>query len=414
MSRTRWTPILIGLFLTILVWYLAYSQQIVRAFRADATTMTRIFAEVQSGLADPDAGRANLALAQLQDIILSTGVPLVLVGPGDTVLAVANLPFTVDLADPEGRARVRAYANRLSLRNPPVGDPELGVIFFGDPPELQRLRWIPWFQAGGLLITFLLGVTVIRAQRRAEADRAWTSMARELAHQLGTPISSLQGWLEVLRLPPTDRPRELGDAAIATEIGEDVDRLERVSRRFELVGREPALEVLDLAEVTAAVERYLRARIPRLGPGVTLEVKMDLELPQVRGSAVLLTWALENILKNALDALAGRGGRIGLRGFASDPGHVTLEVSDDGPGIHPGIRDRLFDPGETTKASGWGVGLSLSQRIVERIHGGTLRVGRTGPDGTVFEIRLPAVPNAAPNAVLNAAPNPAPNAKLNP
>jgi signal transduction histidine kinase len=108
-------------------------------------------------------------------------------------------------------------------------------------PELQRLRWIPWLQVAGLFLTFLVGVLVVRAQRRAEADRAWTAMARELAHQLGTPISSLQGWLEVLRLPGAERPRELGDDAIAAEIGEDVERLERVSRRFELIGRRTPL-----------------------------------------------------------------------------------------------------------------------------------------------------------------------------
>jgi signal transduction histidine kinase len=389
MSRSRLSPLLSALFLALLGWYLVYSQQIVRAFRADATTMTQIFAEVQSGLQDPDPGRANLALVRLQDLILGVGVPLVLVGEGDTILAAVNLPFSVDLSQIEGQERVRQYKNRLALRNPPVGDPELGIIFFGDPPELQRLRWIPWLQASGLLLTFLLGVTVIRAQRRAEADRAWTAMARELAHQLGTPISSLQGWLEVLRLPAAERPRELMDDAIAIEIGEDVERLERVSRRFELVGREPPLEVVELTQVLGAVERYLRARIPRLGPGVQLEVVCPPELPPIRGSAVLLSWALENIVKNALDALAGRGGRIELRAHATEPGMVTLEVADNGPGIHPAIRDRLFDPGETTKASGWGVGLSLSQRIVERIHGGTLKVARTGPEGTVFELRIP-------------------------
>jgi signal transduction histidine kinase len=389
MIRLRWSLVLAVAFLAILGWYLVYTEQVVGAFRSEISTLTRMFAEVQAGLADPDPMRANLALVRLQEIILESGVPLVLSSRGDTVLSAVNLPFEADLSTPEGQERVRAYVRRLDARNPPVGDPDIGRIHFGDPPELQRLRWIPWLQVAGLFLTLLVGVLVVRAQRRAEADRAWTAMARELAHQLGTPISSLQGWLEVLRLPGAERPRELGDDAIAAEIGEDVERLERVSRRFELIGRRTPLAPIALADVVGPVDRYIRSRMPRLGPGVTLDVQLEPDLPRVEGSEVLLAWALENVVKNALDALAGRGGRITLRGFHREPDWVTLEIEDTGPGVDPGIRDRLFEPGITTKSSGWGVGLSLAQRIVERIHRGTLRVSRTGPDGTVFELRLP-------------------------
>jgi signal transduction histidine kinase len=385
----RW-PLALGLlFLALLGWYLVYTEQIIRAFRADVATMTRMFAEVQTGLADPDPAAADRTLVRLQEIILESGVPLVLAGDGDTITAAVNLPFDVDLSSPEGQIRVRQYARRLAVRNPPVGDPQVALVYFGDPPELARLRFIPWLQVTGLLITFLVGVAVIRAQRRAEADRAWTSMARELAHQLGTPISSLKGWLEVLRLPRPDRPTALGDASIAGEIGEDVERLERVSRRFELIGRETALEAIQVEPVIRAVERYLRARMPRLGQGVALEVDVEPDLPAVLGSEVLLAWALENIMKNALDALAGRGGRITLRAAHREPGWVTLEVGDDGPGVDPSVLDTLFEPGASTKASGWGVGLSLSKRIVERIHGGHLELLETGPEGTVFQMRVP-------------------------
>jgi signal transduction histidine kinase len=389
-ARGRWPLVLAVLFLALLGWYLLYTEQIIRSFRADVATMTRMFAEVQTGLADPDPTGADRTLVRLQEIILESGVPLVLAAEGDSITAAVNLPFDADLTSSEGQARVREYARRLALRNPPVGDPQVALVYFGDPPELARLRWIPWLQVTGLLLTFLVGVAVVRAQRRAEADRAWTSMARELAHQLGTPISSLKGWLDILRLSRPDRPAALGDATIAAEIGEDVERLERVSRRFELIGRETALERIDVEEVVQAVERYLRARLPRLGQGVTLEVELEPDLPPVLGSEVLLAWALENIMKNAVDALAGRGGTIRLDVRQGAPGWVTLTVSDDGPGVDPAVRDRIFEPGATTKASGWGVGLSLSRRIVERIHSGHLELVETGPEGTVFEMRVPA------------------------
>jgi signal transduction histidine kinase len=396
MSRGNWTAVLVVLFLSLLGWYLIYTEQIVRAFRADTETMTRMYAEVQRGFLDPDPLRADEALVRLQEIILESGVPLVLTGPGDTIQAAANLPFEADLGTPDGQARVRDYARRLAARNPPVGYPDLFMIQYGDPPELQRLRWIPWMQVAGLFLTFFTGILVIRFQRRAEEDRAWTSMARELAHQLGTPISSLKGWLEVLRLDPDDRPGGLQEEEIAGEIGEDIERLERVSRRFELIGRETDLGPLEAGEVVRSVERYLRTRIPRRGAGIRLEVEIERDLPPIQGNAVLLTWALENVVKNALDALAGRGGVITIRVFRREADWVTLQVHDSGGGVAPEIRDTLFETGVTTKSGGWGVGLSLSQRIVERLHGGTIELLRTGPDGTVFQLRLPVATEAEP------------------
>jgi signal transduction histidine kinase len=162
-----------------------------------------------------------------------------------------------------------------------------------------------------------------------------------------------------------------------------------VSRRFELIGRETDLGPLDLGEVVRSVEGYLRNRIPRLGPGVRLEVEVDRDLVPVRGNAVLLAWALENVVKNALDALAGRGGVISLKAFHREPDWVTLQVRDSGPGVDPDIREKLFDPGVTTKSGGWGVGLSLSRRIVERIHGGRIELISSGSEGTTFQFLLP-------------------------
>src|SRR5690606_28451624 len=209
-------------------------------------------------------GSETQALFNLQGIVRDAGVPLVVMGPGDTVLAHENLPFSVDTNTPEGQDRVRAYVRRLDAEHEPVGDPNLMHIHYGDTPEVRRLRYIPWLQAGGLLLTVLVGFVLVRYQRRAESERAWTAMARELAHQLGTPLSSLQGWLEVLRLPPAERPGGVGELEIAGSIGEDLERLERVSHRFELIGREPELVSLSVRRVVSDLEQYLAARIPRL------------------------------------------------------------------------------------------------------------------------------------------------------
>ncbi|MDT8367727.1 MAG: ATP-binding protein [Longimicrobiales bacterium] len=384
----RWSFALAVLFIVLLGWYLVYTQRIVSALRADAATYTELFSEVQGAIADPDPD-LDTSLWEIQEILLATGIPIVVAGPADTVLAVQNLPFDVDLDSAEDQERIRRYMRRLDVDHPPIGDPTLQHIHYGDTPEVRSLVLIPWLQAGGLVLTALIGFAVIRTQRRAEAERAWTAMARELAHQLGTPISSLQGWLEVMRLPEKERPGSLRGSDVADALEEDLHRLERISRRFELIGREPDLEPLQLHEVVEDLEQYLRARLPRLGAGVTFRVEVDDALPQIRGNTVLLTWALENVVKNSLDALAGTGGKIALRAYPANQ-YVALRISDTGPGVDPEVRGRIFDPGVTTKANGWGVGLALSRRIVEGVHGGRIELLEGAADGATFVIYLPA------------------------
>jgi len=386
--RIKWPIALATLFVALLGLYVLYSTWIIEVLRSDAETLTEIFAEVQAALADPDPARGDDALFRLQTIIRESGVPLVITGPGDTVLAVENPPFPADLDTREGQERIRAYVRRLDVRNPPVGDSTIQHLHFGDTPQIRRLRWIPNLLAGGLLLTVFFGFVMIRAQRRAEGERAWTAMARELAHQLGTPLSSLQGWLEVLKLPMRDRPESLADRDVAAAIEEDLERLERISHRFELIGREPELESLSLRRLVRDLERYLAVRLPKLGRGVDLIVDIPDGLPTVKANEVLLMWALENVVKNALDALAGRGGRITIYAREVGGGQVSLRIRDSGPGVDPEIRDRIFEPGVTTKSGGWGVGLALSRRIVEGVHKGRIEL-LDGPGGTTFQIRLP-------------------------
>ena len=390
MVRIKWPVALATLFVLLLGWYVVYTQQIVRALRADTGTLTQIFEEVQQGLASTDPAAEVEALFRLQEIVMESRVPIVYTGPSDTVYAARNLPFEVDLETAEGQERARQYARGLDVRYPPVAGPELSYFHFGDTPEVLRLRWIPLLQVAGLFLTVVVGLTMIRYQRRVEGERAWTAMARELAHQLGTPISSLQGWLELLRLPPDERPDALLEGEIVGGVEEDLVRLERISHRFELIGREPELESMCLQSVVLDLERYLQSRLPRFGPGVQLRVEVPEDLPPVKGNEVLLAWALENVVKNALDALAGRGGHITIRARkVIEPGWIEVRVEDDGPGVEVDIRDRIFDPGVTTKSGGWGVGLALSRRIVEGVHRGRVELLDTRGGGATFQVRLP-------------------------
>jgi signal transduction histidine kinase len=199
----------------------------------------------------------------------------------------------------------------------------------------------------------------------------------------------LSGWIEVLQLPPAERATMASEDRIGTVISADVERLERVSRRFELIGKRPALQPTSVGDVVRELENYFRPRLPRLAGAVDLQVRIRHGIPAVHGNVVLLAWALENIVKNAIDALAGRPGRI-LIGAASDGESVRIRISDNGPGIAPHVRDRIFEPGVSTKSSGWGVGLSLTRRIVEELHGGRITVHDRRRGGTTFDIQLPA------------------------
>jgi signal transduction histidine kinase len=390
MIRIKWPVALVTVFTLLLLWWVLYTQQIVQRVEENSVLLSRIFSEVQEGILTQDPARETQALLNLQQLVVQTGVPLVQTGPGDTVLYHANLPFEADDQTPEGQERIREYVRRLDAVNPPTGDPDFNRIHFGQTPAVRRLVWIPWLQAGGLLLTLVVGLLVIQTQRRAEGEKAWTSMARELAHQLGTPLSSLKGWLEVLRLPHTERPGNLVDAEIATSIEEDLERLERVSHRFELIGTEPELESLSMRQVVRDLEHYLAARIPRLSrKGVDLVVDIPQGLPRVKGNEVLLFWALENVVKNALDALAGRGGKITIYARYIGGKWVSLRIRDTGPGVPAEIRDKIFEPGVSSKSGGWGVGLALSRRIVEGVHSGRIELLET-EEGTTIQIRLPA------------------------
>ena len=404
MMRIKWPVALATLFFALLAWYLLYSKSIVDGLHRNQELMTEVFTLAQELIQDPgdvetadfeeglrDGGRFDLALFELQGVVIRSLVPLIVMDGADSVLSVENLPFEADIYTPEGQEQVKALVRRLTATgHEPIPGAGGNVIHFGDTPQLSGLRWIPYFQASGLAITLIIGFLVIRYQRRVEQEKAWTAMARELAHQLGTPISSLQGWLELLHLPVQERPGSLETGAVAGGIEEDLVRLERISHRFELIGRDPELEPLDIREVVRDLESYLRARLPKLTTGIVIVVDVPKGMPKILGNEVLLSWALENVVKNSLDAMAGRGGEIRLKVRKGLPGWVHLRIEDTGPGVDPEVRDKIFEPGVSGKDRGWGVGLTLSRRIVEAGHKGHIYLLDTEGVGATFEIRLPA------------------------
>ena len=397
MIRIRWPVALATLFLIVFGWYLVYTQLLQDGLRENQALMSEVFAIVQELIQDTSrserlvGGRLqDVPLFDLQEVMIRSRIPMIIISPAESVVSVENLPFEADILTPEGQEEVQAYVSRIEANGQePVRGAGGNLIYLGDPPQLSSLRWIPWLQASGLTLTALIGFLVIRYQRSAEQDKAWTAMARELAHQLGTPISSLKGWLELMSLPDDERPEGVKSDTVAMGIERDLVRLERISHRFELIGRDPDLEILDIREVVRDLEQYLQARLPRLASEVLLVVDVPKGMPEIMGSEVLLSWALENLVKNALDALAGKGGEIRLKVRKGPYGWLHLRVHDTGPGVDPELRDRIFDPGVSGKARGWGVGLTLSRRIIEVTHKGHIFLLNNEGEGATFDIRLP-------------------------
>lgn len=389
MYRRHWPTALALLAAVTLGWYLVYTQILLREMRRDNVIHSRILVSIFSGLADPREQAATAALFNLSQEVQQLRIPLVVTDAEGGIVGTANLPFEADVGDPRDADRVRAYARDLARDNPPIIEPGYGIVFFGDPPLVRRLRWIPWLQVGALAGLLVAAWWVIRHNLHTERERIWAAMARESAHQMGTPLSSLAGWVEILRLPGEEREEMATLPAVAAEMEADLDRLEKVSRRFEWIGRPVRKEAVDVRALLRGLDRYMRVRLPRLGRGVDVRMQVPAEVPPVLGNTVLLEWALENLVKNALDALAGSGGNITVEAEERGRRRVEIRVSDDGPGVAPAVRNTLFEPGVSTKKGGWGVGLSLARRIVEDVHGGRLELAPT-ERGATFVLILPA------------------------
>ena len=206
---------------------------------------------------------------------------------------------------------------------------------------VRGLRWIPVLQAVTAAILLLAGFYTIRTRGDAARERLWAGMARESAHQLGTPLSSLSGWVELLEDTATDDRAH----AAARHMRADLERLDRVAHRFERIGREPKYDEIDVAGVVDRMARYFQARVPTLANTVIIESDVAADLPVVHGDPVLLEWAVEVLAKNAIDALAGRGGRVRLSAARTADDSVIIRVADDGPGVPRELRARVFEPG---------------------------------------------------------------------
>ena len=269
------------------------------------------------------------------------------------------------------------------------GMPDLSLsqqVHYGESPLVSELRWYPYVQFVFVGLFILVGYLGFSYVRRSEQSSLWVGMAKEAAHQLGTPISSLMGWLEILREDEVDQKRLL---EAGEEIEKDVERLTRVAGRFSDIGSMPRVSEQPLYVVVDRTVDYIRRRLPSHGKAVRLETHVDAGL-RAPLNAELFEWVIENLLKNSLDAMEGKEGTILLRA-SSNGQRIQIDVTDTGKGIDRREWKNVFRPGYSTRKRGWGLGLSLAKRIVEDYHGGSLSLINSRPGhGTTFRIEIPA------------------------
>ncbi|HEX4562281.1 MAG TPA: HAMP domain-containing sensor histidine kinase [Gemmatimonadales bacterium] len=347
-------------------------------FQDDARNTSRLFGRVFAGLSDPQPDAATGALLDLATEVRAMHLPMAVADATGHLTQIANAPAGIE----QDSAALAAWVRGLDQVNDPITQPGIGTVHYGALPVARRLKLLALLQAGVLLCLIGLIWLANATQVGAARDRLWVAMARESAHQLGTPLMSLTGWIDYLRENPGTAGGELVEHFAA-----DTERLQRVAKRFERIGRPARREPVGLGAAAERVVEYFRPRLPTLASPVQLVLQAIGPGPVIDGDPVLVEWAIEALVKNAVDALSGRGGRIDVRVEAvGKTGRVVVE--DDGPGVAAHIRSGMFDPGRTTKTGGWGLGLALARRIVEQQHAGRVTY-HPGTPGSRFVLDFP-------------------------
>ena len=270
----------------------------------------------------------------------------------------------------------------ITVRNATDGTiTDIQYVYYRNSFILRQLRAYPYIQLSVIAIFAFIAYLAFSYSRRAEQNRVWVGMAKETAHQLGTPLSSLMAWLEYLR----HMPEMEGKSDLILELDKDVERLERITSRFSNIGSVPVLKDEPVFEVVKNCIDYLR---PRLSSKVLMEVDSDTANLSAKMNKPLFEWVIENIVKNGVDAMSGIGNIQVLIGQES-ANEIFVDISDDGKGIPKSKLKDVFKPGYTTKKRGWGLGLALAKRIIENYHQGRIFVKSSQVDGgTTFRIIL--------------------------
>ncbi len=307
----------------------------------------------------------------------NTTIPVYMTDTLDNVLFVRNVAgaSSDSISYNEAIQRLKQLGHRIEVN---VNGETVQYIYYDDSSLLRKLAYFPYVQFSVIAFFLLVAFLAFSSIKNAEQNKVWVGLSKETAHQLGTPISSLLAWMELMK------DRHVDDAHLP-EMQKDVERLRVVAERFSKIGSQPTLQKGDLIPVLQNALNYMRGRASKQ---VTIDMKTDCESVMVNMNVPLLEWVIENLCKNAIDAMDGQG-KIELE-VSRDANRVYVDVTDTGKGMERSMYKKVFRPGFTTKKRGWGLGLSLTKRIVTEYHKGKIFVKSSEINvGTTFRIILP-------------------------
>lgn len=355
---TRW--IIIGVSFLIIVLILWNTYTFFVFFKNEERAKMEYWADAQKSINNSDLN-TDISLP-LKIISGNTTIPIVLTDDRDQIISMNNIDESVQ----NNKAETRRILLKLKKENDPIkieyDQGKFRYLYYGDSSLLNKLKYYP---IALVLIIVLFGGVVYnfyRSTKMATQNKLWAGMAKETAHQIGTPLSSLIGWLEIMKADNVDE-------TTVTEIEKDINRLQTITDRFSKIGSEPVLEELDIVSETQETFDYLKSRF---SDKVEFTFRGPKNPVMVSLNPALHSWTIENMVKNAVDAMRGRG-KLALS-IEPDAKQVKILISDTGKGIPKKMYRRIFEPGFTTKKRGWGLGLSLTKRIVEEYHKGAVKV----------------------------------------
>lgn len=388
-SKIKWFILIVAVIIG--VGSIIYTNRLVDRLKEGEEEKIRLWAKAVEFSGSALADESSLTFITNNIITPANTLPVILVdSASQQILLSRNVVDSLSSIDKREAQLERVLEKMKSendpfpimLRNGPDGAiTDIQYVYFRNSFILRQLRAYPYIQLTVIAIFAFIAYLAFSYSRRAEQNRVWVGMAKETAHQLGTPLSSLMAWLEYLRTMPEMQ----GKSELIEELNKDVERLERITSRFSNIGSVPVLKDEPVYEVVHHCLNYLR---PRLSSKVTMEVQTDAESLTAKLNKPLFEWVIENIVKNGVDAMSGIG-NIKVNIGQDNAQEVYVDVTDNGKGMAKSKVKEVFKPGFTTKKRGWGLGLALAKRIIENYHQGKIFVKSSQVDvGTTFRIIL--------------------------
>ena len=372
---------LVGVFLVIGLF--SYTGFLSRELREDNREVVKLYAEIIAGAVNDDSN-SNIDFI-FENIIKKVKFPIIQSDMEKNPQLWTNLPKEVNTYE----ERI-SFIKSMDVINEPIPlvyfDQEsepitFGFLHYGDSSLIQKIKIWTYVEIISIGLFICIGFVGFSYIRNSEKQNIWIGLSRETAHQLGTPVSALIGWLDYLKHEKTDLEK------ILPEIESDIDRLQQVNRRFSKMGSKPEVEYFNLSKRISSTLEYLEKRMPSLGGKVILVNKIDPDV-KIKANGTLISWAVENLIRNGIDAINKENGKIEVT-LKQDVHYIKIHITDNGCGIPKKDWKNIFRPGFTTKNSGWGLGLSLCERIINDVHGGKVSVLASSiSEGTTFEIAI--------------------------